>query len=272
MKNIWFRRFLRALVVIVALPYAGVCALLFSQQEALLYPADPHALPPDLHRWPGWQALAESGEALAYWREPTDNVRGTVVLFHGNGGVAMDRSFYFDALGPLGYRVVLAEYPGYGGRAGKPNEERLLTDARRVIALVGERFAGPLIIWGESLGAGVAAAALAKGNPRVRGVALLTPWNTLADAAASHYPYLPVRWLLRDRYDNSDNLRHFQGRLAVIVADDDRVIPPHLGDRLYAEHPGDKRRWRFAGADHNDWPNAPTQPWWGEVMRYLDPQ
>lgn len=272
MQNIWLRRALRALMLFVALPYLAVCILVFTQQNALLYPAEPQATPPDLRQWPAWQALTTSGEALAYWREPVGTARGTVVLFHGNGGTALDRSFYADALTPLGYRTVLAEYPGYGGRGGKPGEAALVADARQLIDLVAQRFSGPIIVWGESLGAGVAAAAMAQGHPRVRSIALLTPWNTLADAAGSHYPYLPVRWLLRDRYDSSANLRLYDGRLAVVVAGDDHIIPSRLGEALYAEHPGEKRLWRFARSDHNDWHDAADPLWWREIMAYLDPQ
>lgn len=272
MHNIWLRRTLRTLILFLVLPYLVVCILVFTQQQALLYPADAQATPPDLRQWPAWQALAPAGETLAYWREPLGAAKGTVVLFHGNGGTALDRSFYADALAPIGYRTVLAEYPGYGGRPGKPGEAALAADARALIDAVAQRFPGPILIWGESLGAGVAAAAIAPGHPRVRGIALLTPWNTLADVAGSHYPYLPVRWLLHDRYDSSANLRQFSGRLAVVVAGADRIIPSRFGEQLYAGHPGEKRLWRFAGSDHNDWHDAVDSNWWQEIMAYLDPQ
>ncbi|HRE17869.1 MAG TPA: alpha/beta hydrolase [Rhodocyclaceae bacterium] len=153
---------------------------------------------------------------------------------------------------------------------GIPGEATLVADARQLVQMAAEHFGEPLFILGESLGAGVAAATVADGHPRVRGVALLTPWNTLPDAAQAHYPYLPVRWLLKDRYDSTANLAHFPRRVAIIVAGADSIIPATLGEKLYADHKGEKRLWRFPEADHNTWPAGADQLWWGEVMRYLE--
>lgn len=266
MNRLALRRYLRALLVFLCLPYLGVCALIYSQQKALLYPVDSASGLPDLRVLPGWQAF--TGDGRAYWREAVGQAKATVVVFHGNGGSAMDRRFYADALNPLGYRVVLAEYPGYGGRSGEPAEAALVDDARGLVQAVGRRFPEPVVVWGESLGAGVAAAAVAEPLAGVRALVLLTPWNSLADAAGGHYPYLPVRWLLRDRYDSISNLQAFSGRVAVLVADEDRLIPPALGLALYESYGGAKRLWRFPGAGHNDWPAEAQQAWWAEVMHF----
>jgi len=105
--------------------------------------------------------------------------RGTVVVFHGNAGSARDRRYYISALEQRGYRVVLAEYPGYGGRDGKPGEATFISDGSKTARLALEAFGGPLWIWGESLGAGVAAGVAADDALPVAGVALITPWDNL---------------------------------------------------------------------------------------------
>ncbi|MEA2110313.1 MAG: alpha/beta fold hydrolase [Pseudomonadota bacterium] len=193
--------------------------------------------------------------------------RGTVIIFHGNAGTALDRYYYLLPLKVLGYRVLLAEYPGYGGRPGKPSEETYVVDARKIIARVHAEFPGPLYLWGESLGCGIVAAVAAES--RADGVVMLTPWDSLATVAKSYYWYLPVRWLLRDRYDNLRNLLSFNWPVAVLVAEKDKTIPKRFGLHLHAQLPEPKKLWFFAGAGHSDWPSSPEEKWWAEVMDFL---
>ena len=141
--------------------------------------------------------------------EPAGAVRGTAIVFHGNAGHAGQRAYYAEALLPLGLRVILAEYPGYGPRDGALGESSLVADAAASIEAAHRQFGAPLIVIGESLGAGVAAAAVAQQSGRVAGVLLITPWDRLENVASFHYPWLPVRWLLRDRYDSAAHLADF---------------------------------------------------------------
>jgi len=80
---------------------------------------------------------------------------------------------------------------------------------------------------------------------------------------------LPVRWLLRDRFDSVRHLADVTVPVAVIIAERDRVIPPAHAHRLYASLAGPKREWVLPGVGHNDWPPAPQHPWWAEVMSFV---
>ncbi|MEM6327183.1 MAG: alpha/beta hydrolase, partial [Bacteroidota bacterium] len=163
----------------------------------------------------------------------------------------------------------LAEYPGYGGRPGSPTEAVLVEDAVRTLRTVAEAYPGPLVVWGESLGAGVAAAAVAEAGDLVDGVVLLTPWDSLVETAQRAYPWLPVRWLLRDRYDSVANLSAFDGPVAVAVAEADRVLPAERGLALFEALDEPKRLWTFEGAGHNSWPTDPAEAWWDEVLAFV---
>ena len=136
--------------------------------------------------------------------------RGTVLVWHGNAGSALNRAQYLPALQRLGFRVVLIEYPGYGGRSGDLGEASFVRDGLRAARLAQEEFGGPLYVWGESLGCGVAsavaAASAANSDLDVQGAVMLTPWDSLPRLAQRLYGYLPARWLIRDRYDNVENL------------------------------------------------------------------
>ena len=201
--------------------------------------------------------------------EPPAQSKGTVIVFHGNAGAAWHRNYYMHALVPLGFNVVLAEYPGYGGRDGGPSENNFINDARITIRLVLEAHGGPLYLWGESLGCGVAAAIAADPPVQVEGVVLVTPWDSLPGLAQSLYWYFPVGWLLRDKFDNVKNLRSFNKPVAVAIAVFDEIIPTKSSLRLYESLNAPKRLWRFESAGHNNWPADPTEKWWREVMLFI---
>ncbi len=196
--------------------------------------------------------------------------KGTIVVFHGNGGIAADRSYYLKDLGALGYRVILAEYPGYGGRKGELGEKSFVRDAVESVRLAGEECDGPLFLLGESLGCGVAAAVARVTMVRIDGIVLITPWDTLTSIAREKFPFLPVRLLLTDRYDNISNLVSFKGRIAVVGAERDETISLPHARNLYDSLPGaSKRMWTVQGAGHNDWPMRVTSRWWREIMDYM---
>lgn len=195
-------------------------------------------------------------------REPAGPARATIVLFHGNAGHAGHRAWYADELGRLGLRVILAEYPGYGPRDGKPSERTLVADAVETLAHVRRQYPGPLIVAGESLGAAVAAAASAQAPEGVAALLLMTPWDKLESVARHHYPWVPVALLLRDRYDSLSNLAAFKGRVAVVIAEHDSIVPPEFGRALFEAAPETKRLWTIPGADHNDWWSRVDAAWW----------
>jgi hypothetical protein len=195
--------------------------------------------------------------------------QGLIVVFHGNAGSAAHRSYYIPAMHRLGYRVVLAEYPSYGGRDGELGEASFVRDAVETVKRAHLEFGGPVILLGESLGCAIAAAVAANPPVPIMGVILITPWDSLPDLAQSLYWYFPARWLVRDRYDNVRNLSGFDGPVAVLVAEQDEIIPWKHSMRLYDSLKPPKRLWVFKKAGHNSWPTAAAETWWGEVMRFL---
>jgi alpha-beta hydrolase superfamily lysophospholipase len=212
---------------------------------------------------------AEEPRGYLSGKAPT-RAKGIVVLFHGNAGTAVDRAFYGEALATLGYRVLLAEYPRYGGRKGTLGETAFVADALETVRLAFTQFGGPLFLLGESLGCGVAAAVTKATSVPLDGVILITPWETLAAVAQAKFPWLPVRLLLTDTYDTIGNLTTFRGKVAVIGAERDEVIPLRHAQALYNALPGPaKRLWILPGAGHNDWLRMTTPLWWQELMDFI---
>ena len=237
------------------------------QDRLLYYPAQATAaemVSPGLAAWPA------EGDFRGLVAQPTGLVRGTAIVFHGNAGHAGHRGYYADVLTRLGLRVILAEYPAYGPRDGALGERSLVDDAAQTIALAHRLHGAPLLIVGESLGAGVAAAAASRERVHVAALMLITPWDKLESVAAFHYPWLPVRWLLRDRYDSVANLASFGRPVFVAVAEGDQVVPARYGVALHEALSEPRRIEVIRGAGHNDWIRHVDEAWWrGAALGFL---
>lgn len=218
-----------------------------------------------LRAWPG------RDDFRALLAEPAAAARATAIVFHGNAGHAGHRDYYAAALAPLGVRVLLAEYPGYGPRDGALGEESLVADAAATIAAAHAQFGAPLLLIGESLGAAVAAAAAARERDRVAALLLITPWDRLENVGAHHYPWLPVRWLLRDRYDSVAHLAAIGRPVLVAIAARDDIVPPRFGQALYESLTPPKRLVTIVGAGHNDWLLYVDTLWWQCALDFLLP-
>lgn len=250
---------------------ATACAIALAapamfQDRLIYYPARAQAAEMASAGLVAWPARGDFRGLVA---EPEGPARGTVLVFHGNAGHAGHRGYYAAALSRLGLRVILAEYPAYGPRDGALGERSLVEDAEQTLALAHRLHGPPLLLIGESLGAGVAAAAAARQRDHVAALMLITPWDTLEHVAAYHYPWLPVSWLLRDRYDSAAHLASIGRPVLVVVAERDRVVPARFGTALYESLPGPKRLEVVRGADHNDWIRYVDDAWWRSATGFL---
>jgi pimeloyl-ACP methyl ester carboxylesterase len=144
------------------------------------------------------------------------------------------------------------DYRGYGGNPGSPSEDGLARDAlAAAVALDELGYPGERTIYfGESLGSGVVAALQARRPPA--GVVLRSPFTDLAAVGAHHYPWLPVRLLLRDRFEVIGPLSDSEVPTTVIYGDRDSVVPPELSARVAEEATTLVERVVIRGADHND--------------------
>jgi pimeloyl-ACP methyl ester carboxylesterase len=281
-KRPWYSpvRLAQRTAIYVVVGYVVLCTLLYFEQDGMIYPgADGKSI-----------AIAESQAALegcVPWDKPTPGAaspqgyvprdfdkpapRGTIVVFHGNGDTAYDRNYYLDAFRQRGFRGFLYEYPGYGGRPGHPHEANIVPDARALIRELDAMGLGPIYVWGESLGSGVASSVVADSTLPVHGLALMMPFDTIANVALYRFPFIPARELMHDSYDSIDNLAHFQHPICVIRGDLDPVIPPALTLNLFAHLRDPKLMILQSGYGHGDWPVEPNLPWWDEALNFIAP-
>lgn len=236
---------LLSVAALAALIYLGICALLFFQQRQMIY--YPGATQVSAQETD--YSFTHDGLTLRGWRLNPGKTRA-LIYFGGNAErLEISREEFADLFPD--HTVYLISYRGYGASEGKPDQAALFGDALALYDHVSAQHPqAPIALIGRSLGSGVASY-VASRKP-VERLVLVTPFDSLASVAQSHYPMLPVRWLMSDRYDSTRYLAQYRGPLLVLRAGRDEVIPPINTDALLASLKNRPQVIDFPQAGHND--------------------
>ena len=245
---------LKSLLLFGMAGYVALVALLYLTQRSLLYFPDPrrqHPADAGLRQAEEVMLHSADGVRVSAWHVPARESMPVVIYFQGNGGGLNLRAERFRKLTADGIGLVALNYRGYGGSGGKPSEAGIILDAKAAYDFAAERYgAGRIVLWGESLGTGVAVA-LAAEKPVAR-VILESPYSSIADVAASIYWFVPVRLLLMDSFRSDQRIGKVTVPVLVVHGERDTVISITFGERLYEMIPGPKRFIRLPNAGHND--------------------
>lgn len=249
---------MRGLLIGVPLAVSLALALLWMGQRRMIYFPFGNVPPAEssgLSRAEDVTFTTDDGVTLHGWFVPADSTpaRFTMIVFNGNAGHRGFRASLAAALARHGVATLLFDYRGYGDNAGSPSEDGLARDARAARVYLTTRADGDtsrIIYFGESLGAAVAIRLATETPPFA--LVLRSPFTSLTDIGRHHYPFLPVRWLLRDRYPSLERAERVSRPTLVIAGDADRIIPIEQSRRLYEALTGEKRLVEIEGADHND--------------------
>ena len=229
---------------------------MYVAQRLLMYFPERLHTPPAMAGFPEAQEVAldtKDGERVIVWHLPPRGEKQPVVLyFHGNGGALRNRVDRFRALIADGNGLVALSYRGYGGSTGSPTEAGLIADAEAAYAFAAARYPTErIVLWGESLGSGVAVA-LGAGH-RVGRIVLEGSFTSAADVGAAHaYRFLPVRLLMKDQFRSDLRIARVTAPLLFLHGGRDWVVPIALGERLYALANEPKQFVRFSDAGHED--------------------
>ena len=221
------------------------------------------------------EAIARRASVQSLFMESADGTRlhawyvkgspgSSLVMYFG--GNAEEVSWMIDEAVARTPQVswLLVDYRGYGSSDGSPGEAALVADALQWYdKLVAE--AEKKYVFGRSLGSGVAVQ-LAALRP-VAGVILVAPFDSLVEVGKRHYPFLPVNWLLKHRFDSMALAPKMKVPLLCIVATDDEIIPAEHAKRLYQAWGGPKQWVGLQGAGHNSTDNAAN--YWPSIARFL---
>jgi pimeloyl-ACP methyl ester carboxylesterase len=245
-------------VLVVALVVVLVLGLFWLAQRSLIYFPDRSRVPAAATVLAGADdVVLETSDGLrlgAWLVRPVQPARGVAVLIAaGNAGNRLTRVPLARALADVGFTVLLMDYRGYGGNPGNPSQRGLARDVRAAREhLAGEAGFTPdrMVYYGESLGAAVVTE-LATAHPPA-GLVLRSPFTDLAAVGRHHYPLLPVRMMLRDRYPVADLIGRVTVPTTVIYGTADSVVPSEQSRAVAARAGGPTRVIPVPGADHND--------------------
>ncbi len=235
-------RIFRFVVVGVCL-YGALLLMITALQRKLLFFPSHHTQTYDLTPW-------KHGDEVIGFSRQRPNPKAIWLMMHGYAGQAADRNYALPSF-PAEDSVYLLEYPGYGQRKGSPSRVSFDQAAIQAYQLLRKTYPKhPLCVVGESIGSG-ATSFLATQSPPPDKITLVVPYDRLADVAARRLPFLPVRWLLRDDWDNIASLRNYRGPIEIFAAERDEVIPFDHAQNLAKHLP--HATFRPIPGHHNDW-------------------
>jgi hypothetical protein len=192
------------------------------------------------------------GLSLLSWYLPPHDGRPVIAYLHGNGGHIGYRTERLRRFARNGYGVLMAEYRGYGGNPGMPSELGLIADGAAALDFLGGEGIAPnrLVIYGESLGSGVAVPLAAQRE--VAGLILEAPFTSVAEVAQHHYSFIPASALVRDRFDSLARIGDVKAPILVLHGERDRVVPVRFGRALFDAAPEPKELWLAGEAGHEN--------------------
>jgi pimeloyl-ACP methyl ester carboxylesterase len=235
--------------------YLAVGAVIACRQRQILYlpPVVTPTIAEQMGRKANLERWTNSAGAIIGWKRPSPKqpAQGRALIVYGTAGWTGICAHYVDDVQYAGaaFDGFILEYPGYGDRPGVPSETNFFRAADEALQLAATN--GPVYLIGESLGTGVAAYLAGTHPSQVAGMVLFAPYNRLTDVAQYHFPIFPVSLILLDRFPSEDYLKNFHGPVGILIGEDDHVVPPKFGRRLYDSYTGPKRLWDFPMDGHD---------------------
>lgn len=247
------RRIVIAALAVAVLAYGGAAGYMALNQRAFLYRVDASAPDMAASGIAGVEPIAldrPDGVTLHGWHVPPRRPDAPVIVyFHGNAGTLMRRADRFRQLTAGGAGLVAYHYRGYGGSGGRPSEAALAADAAAIFSATQARYRGrPLVLFGESLGSGVATRLA--GTAAAQALVLDSPFLSVLDRAQRSYPWLPVSLLLVDTFRSDRAIGAVRMPILILHGARDTVVPIGEGEQLFALASEPKAFARFDEAGH----------------------
>lgn len=247
------------LLLSLAAFYLLIVVLMYTLQRTMLYHPSKEIGTPEQYGLSGFTEdfiTAADGTRLQIWYRKADEGRPTIAYFHGNAAHIGNRAYSYDALAKKGFGLLALSYRGYGKSEGSPTEEGLYMDARAAIAYLNGKGlpTGQLILYGESLGSGVAVQ-MAVEHP-VAMLVLEAPYTSVEDRASELYRFIPVRMMIKDKFRSIDKIHSVSAPILLFHGELDPIIPVRHGWALLAAANEPKQGYFFPGVHHNDFDSA----------------
>ena len=178
-------------------------------------------------------STSDNIELVGWYHEKNLKKYKTLIYFHGNAGSLENRIHKLNHFQDMNINFLIIAWRGFSGNNGKPSEEGLYLDGNSAINWLIKKGVAEknLILYGESLGTGVATHLAQKRN--FGGVILETPFTSMVDAAKKFYPYIPVNFLLKDKFENYKKVKNINSPILVMHGEIDQIVPFSMGKKIY---------------------------------------
>jgi esterase/lipase len=228
--------------------YFFILLSLYLLQNSLLYFPDTNS---EINK-KFWTPISINNDDKFIAIRSNTNFKKNVIIFHGNAGNASIRTYFqkifYDS------NIIIAEYPGFGFRYNEDlSKENILNSGSDLINFI-KKENKEIILVGESLGTGVASE-LAYKN-KISKLILFTPYDSILNIAKDQFKFFPISLLLKDNYDNVENLKNFHDDLIIVIAKNDNVINSKYSQNLISSVKNNKLKLIYLeGSQHNDYVN-----------------
>ena len=235
--------------------YAGIVAVLYAMQERLIFPASTLAAD---YRFAFDQPFEEvripvPGASLDALHFTQSAPRGLVFFLHGNGGDLSTWTTGIDFYRRVNFDLFIIDYRGYGKSTGRiESEAQLHADVRAAWDAIAPRYQSrnlPIVIYGRSLGTGLAAYLARDVNPAL--LTLVTPYTSLAAAAARAFPLAP-EWILKYPLRTDTVIGEVKAPVLLVHGTRDELLPLSDSEQLRALARSPAALLVVDGAGHND--------------------
>ncbi|MHA6731319.1 alpha/beta hydrolase [Devosia sp. A369] len=245
------RRLLLAVVIVVAVAYAGVIGYMYFNQRALQYDAQGPITPLSATTLSGAEAIAipvGDGVVNGWYQAPRAGLP-LIVYYKGNSGSFSEEHERFEQFVADGYGFVAFDYRGFPASPGQISQQGILDDAVAVYDWAAATGA-PVVIWGRSLGSGPSTYVASVRDAHA--LLLETPFLSAVTVAGERYPFLPVGLVMQDQFPVNQWIVDVAEPVLVAHGTGDRTIDVSNGERVYALAPNKDELWIEPGADHSD--------------------
>lgn len=243
------------ILIFLILSYAVILLLFYVSQRKLIYFPDQLASDSIQARLVQMQEIVldtDDGLHLMAWYKPSHANLPTIVYFHGNAGNISHRAFIVKPFLDVGLGVLLVSYRGYSNNPGHPDEKGLYKDGRAAVHFLLQQHIplSCIVLYGESIGSAVAIQMATEFN--VGGNILQSPFTSLGEIGQFHYPYFPVKWLIKDKFDSLTKAKLIKSPTFLLYGLRDDIVPPQFSLKLYEAIQAPKRKVALEKNGHND--------------------
>ena len=245
---------LKSILIVAALVYVIVCALLYFMQERVIFAAPTERVQPQFGWIEALELQTDDDETIIGWYAPAEHAAcPTIIFFHGNAAQLDWGAARFKKMHEAGLGFLAIAYRGYSGSSGRPSESGMITDAQTAWRWLTENkdlSSDQIVIHGHSMGSGVAVQLAAEHAPRA--LIMESPFYSIQSVIQQRLPNFPISLLLKHKFRSDLHIANISAPILMAHGSEDKVVPISQSQKLFERAPDPKTYKTIAGQGHNN--------------------